>query len=509
VPLCLKGKKKVGAVRSTKNSKTTRASSRRAQGKEMLNSFQVASEEMEAVCKDSFLGGSQSKLYIPYDTWACIKNGCVCCAYKLLVTRPNLSISGRVFQPNQRPENCLRLRYDSRQGKNSTNYRKQQRAESEVCGDPGFGVYENNGQRLLTVGDGDLSFTLAMAKSLPRCSVTGTTYLSKREFYEVYEKANTMMIEAVEYKNMRLIHSVDGTELGRKKTPLCNEPYFHKVIWNFPCVAPTMSINTKDSARDGQNQEMEQNKVLLAKFFGTVHRVCTPGGEVHIVHKTKPPYSHWDVIAIAERSGLIYQCCVVFDKALCPGYKNRKARKGKGSFPCHDARVFVFTIPLIRAVETKRCMDKDGNSHSIYPTEIDDKSKFKRCTTEVLRRTMEIFCEDAKVKNPKKMKEQAKLAAKLKKQRRGSAKSPGGEVSISACAMKKKALALALNSGFHKWGKGHVGGSATNNGPGPRKRRSDSASKRGKGAQQRRDYHSSEHGTQAQPYKKQKHRAGY
>jgi hypothetical protein len=122
---------------------------------------------------------------------------------------------------------------------------------------------------------------------------------------------------------------------------------------------------------------------------------------------------------------------------------------------------------------------------------------------------MEIFCEDAKVKNPKKMKEQAKLAAKLKKQRRGSAKSPGGEVSISACAMKKKALALALNSGFHKWGKGHVGGSATNNGPGPRKRRSDSASKRGKGAQQRRDYHSSEHGTQAQPYKKQKHRAGY
>ena len=97
VPLCLKGKKKVGAVRSTKNSKTTRASSRRAQGKEMLNSFQVASEEMEAVCKDSFLGGSQSKLYIPYDTWACIKNGCVCCAYKLLVTRPNLSISGRVF----------------------------------------------------------------------------------------------------------------------------------------------------------------------------------------------------------------------------------------------------------------------------------------------------------------------------------------------------------------------------------------------------------------------------
>ena len=52
--------------------------------------------------------------------------------------------------------------------------------------------------------------------------------------------------------------------------------------------------------------------------------------------------------------------------------------------------------------------------------------------------------EDAKVKNPKKMKEQAKLAAKLKKQRRGSAKSPGGEVSISACAMKKKAQVVPI-----------------------------------------------------------------
>lgn len=322
--------------------------------------------------------GSRNSLYIPYPTWACAKRGCVCCAYKIVVTRPDLKHSGKGFPPNQRPENCLRIQSYAHPVSSS------------------FGLYENINQRILSVGDGDLSFALSLAKRLGKTSVTGSTYLSSSEFYQVYENAKEILEEARLYSNLQVLHSVDATELGRKRTPLSSkkDEYFHKVVWNFPCVAPTQTINSKESARDGQNQEMEMNKELLAHFFKRVHRVCVPGGEIHIIHKTKPPYSHWGIIDIAEKSGLLYRSSVVFDKSLYPGYKNRKARKGKGSFPCHDARVFIFTIPLIRTISVSKSMGRMGVGKDTHQTQTHEKAKFKKCKRKILRRVLEMFAVD-------------------------------------------------------------------------------------------------------------------
>ena len=51
---------------------------------------------------------------------------------------------------------------------------------------------------------------------------------------------------------------------------------------------------------------MNKNKNLLLKFFSRCHHVGVPGGEIHIVHKTKASYSHWNIIELAEKSGLLF-----------------------------------------------------------------------------------------------------------------------------------------------------------------------------------------------------------
>ena len=78
----------------------------------------------------------------------------------------------------------------------------------------------------------------------------------------------------------------------------------------------------------------------------------------------------------------MFRSCVIFDKTLYPGYRNRKARSGKGSFPCHDARIFIFTLPLVRTLAspqrpTTNCLN--------FITPLDEHDEFKKCSTDTLK----------------------------------------------------------------------------------------------------------------------------
>ena len=337
----------------------------------------------QQLVKDSFLGQCRDRLYVPKSTYKCYKRGCVCCAYKIIVRRPNTTCNGNKCPPNQRPEMCLRIQ-DLKRGNTDGDTRDKVTTPSTGC----YGIYRNQpGIRILTIGDGDLSFTLNLAKSVPKCRVIGTTYLTKAEFKDVYGDSDSTLRATSMISNLQILHGVDATLLGKKKSPLYNmsENLYHKIIWHFPCVSPQNNsavINSSEAKRDGQNEEMDKNKQLLLQFFSRCHRVGVPGGEIHILHKTKAAYAHWGIIDLAETSGLLFRACVVFDKSLYHGYRNRKARSGKGSFPCHDARVFIFTLPLVRKLASpQRATLKPLD----FLTPLSDTSKFKKCSVEVLK----------------------------------------------------------------------------------------------------------------------------
>ena len=93
---------------------------------------------------------------------------------------------------------------------------------------------------------------------------------------------------------------------------------------------------------------MEFNKDLVRRFVNNAGRLLSPeDGEIHMCHKTKPPFNQWKLEQVAVESLndegplLEYAGRIVLDKFLLPPYTPRKALDKK-SFPCHDACFYIF-----------------------------------------------------------------------------------------------------------------------------------------------------------------------
>jgi 25S rRNA (uracil2634-N3)-methyltransferase len=129
---------------------------------------------------------------------------------------------------------------------------------------------------------------------------------------------------------------------------------YHRICWNFPCTAIS-------SGQDGQNDAMDRNRELIRRFVSnSLPLLDTTCGEVHMIHKTKPPYNQWLLEEVALQGTtttsssssdggggnngnrtLEYKGRIVFDRCIYRPYTPRKALDRR-SFPCHDACVYVF-----------------------------------------------------------------------------------------------------------------------------------------------------------------------
>jgi len=240
---------------------------------------------------------------------SCALKGCRPCSYKLI-------IYGNGLLPNQRPEQCPRFQ-----------------------GDTTDGLYDKE-MRLLTVGDGDFSFSLGLAKLVgPKVNLVATSHESLGVVRVTYGPAYMeKILTALEYDyQAKVIHEVDATSEDHLNS--LGEGTFDRIIWNFPCVR-------MPGGADGQNKEMEQNIRLLARFFQFSGSLLKPKtGQIHITHKTKGAFAHWKLEDIAANNGG-WHCGqkVVFDRCNYPGYVNKKVLSNK-SFPIWDSLTYIFTPP--------------------------------------------------------------------------------------------------------------------------------------------------------------------
>ncbi|RHY35302.1 hypothetical protein DYB32_000190 [Aphanomyces invadans] len=264
------------------------------------------------------------KLYVQANTLQCAINLCRPCCYKLFI------YGGKDVMPNVRPEQCPRFSDPDANTGDGDDGTDDASAEPEIV--PRNVMFQPL-QRVLTVGDGNFSFSRALLEYLhDGAQLTATSHEAKDTVVEIYPDS-AAILDTLTNAGATVVHEVDATSVTSLKAAARSEK-FDRVVWNFPCV------RMPDGA-DGQNGEMEENKALLQGFFRAVVSVLAPHGEVHVTHKTKPPFGQWGIVALAEANGLRHEGSVVFDRCLYPGYSNKKVLS-KGSFPIWDSETFVF-----------------------------------------------------------------------------------------------------------------------------------------------------------------------
>ena len=282
-----------------------------------------------------------------------LQNPCIPCAYKIGNFDIALDKEFSRIVPNTRPELCPR----SFQNKKGT--------DKEHC-TYGYGPAYQRGMNVLCVGDGDFTFSLAIARlirakdgdgdSLPQSQLVASSYESLPTLQKVYPDIDETISE-MKALGVQVCFEVDATQLLKTLPAEVNKVKFHRIAWNFPCTAIA-------NGQDGQNGQMLDNKRLVKEFVVTATRDLLDEhvGEIHMIHKTKPPYDQWNLEKAAlagwasdtdddkEESNegktdsdvaFEFKGRVVFDKCLLPPYTPRKALDKK-SFPCHDACLYVF-----------------------------------------------------------------------------------------------------------------------------------------------------------------------
>lgn len=258
----------------------------------------------------------RARLLVDKETLLCaIQKGCLPCIYKLF-PRGHPEIRA----PNQRPETCPRAMLTFSTTLNT------------------IGLYSIK-QRILTVGDGDFSFSLCLATHLRRkdisdeskATIVASSYESQESVLKTYPTAHSTL-SALSSAGVRVLHDIDARKVHEYSS--INSKDYDVIVWNFPCKGVPAGF-------DGQVNEIEENKEMLQSFFKTCGKVLKPNGEVHVTHKTLEPFSWWKIGEIAESCGWIHECSVIFDKCVYPGYKNCKALD-KRSFPTSDALIYIF-----------------------------------------------------------------------------------------------------------------------------------------------------------------------
>lgn len=288
-----------------------------------------------------------SRLYTSVITYQCAsQNVCIPCAYKICTFDVALDAAFTKMVPNARPESCPRSATTT----------------ASECGRDGTMGYQR-GMSVLTVGDGDLTFSLAVARILFANSgkkpsqqhrnssrLVATSYESRDTLLKVYPNIGET-IQELESLGAAVCYQVDATNIAgtlpEDVFKSSGSKRFNRITWNFPCSAI-------GSGQDGQNDAMEFNKRLIRDFISNsiASKLLGEGdGEIHMLHKTKPPFNQWQIESVAlegldgkgkgAKDELEYKGRIAFDRCLMPPYVPRKALDKK-SFTCHDACTYVF-----------------------------------------------------------------------------------------------------------------------------------------------------------------------
>eukprot|EP00850_Spirogloea_muscicola_P022540 SM000300S11715 [mRNA] locus=s300:77264:79288:+ [translate_table: standard] len=185
-------------------------------------------------------------------------------------------------------------------------------------------------QRILLVGEGDFSFSLALARLIGSGSGLVATTLDLEDKYS----SGRNIVDDLRATGATVLFGVDANRLGpclhvelqllgttgkrkRKQGTRCvtDEP-FDRIVFNFPHIG----CGIKD-----QDVNVWKNKVLVFNFFLSAVPLLHRDGRLHLAIKNGKPYRLWHVTDLAVQTGrLQLLSSYPFRASSFPGYKHQR-----------------------------------------------------------------------------------------------------------------------------------------------------------------------------------------
>ncbi len=162
--------------------------------------------------------------------------------------------------------------------------------------------------KVLTVGDGDLTFSLALKRAYPKISITASTLLSSaHDLIQTYANSQEVIEELEHVWKEMVLFGVDATKLEDTLKDYRNDKdddimlKYDVIIFNHPHLGDAALY---------QNEKLhaQRHYSLLCHYFKSAQQLLSDddSGRIHVCLCGSQPQT-WNVIDAAERNGLI--CC--------------------------------------------------------------------------------------------------------------------------------------------------------------------------------------------------------
>ncbi|KAL5206247.1 hypothetical protein ABZP36_034456 [Zizania latifolia] len=191
-------------------------------------------------------------------------------------------------------------------------------------------------QSILTVGDGDFSFSRALATAFGSGeNLVATSLDTNEDLRSKYRKAESNITE-LKRMGATVLHGVNAKRM-KDHTDL-KVRRFDRIVFNFPHAG---FKGNEDSPR-----MISSHKELVRGFFRNVRRLLRPSGEIHVNHKTGRAYDKWDIEQLASEFSFIMVEKVDFQIEDYPGYNHKRGdgRRCDKPFALGPCYTYKFSI---------------------------------------------------------------------------------------------------------------------------------------------------------------------
>ncbi|XP_060188444.1 heavy metal-associated isoprenylated plant protein 41-like [Lycium barbarum] len=190
--------------------------------------------------------------------------------------------------------------------------------------------------QILLVGEGDFSFSHSFGNA---SNIVASSLRSYDEVIKMYKNGQSNL-EKLKSLGGSILHGVDATKMQRHCDLRTRN--FDRIIYNFP--------HAGFYGSEDNNHLIQMHRNLVESFFGSAKRMLPVDGQIHVTHKTTPPYDLWDLVGLASKHSLFCIECAEFKIENYPGHNNKRGAGSKCDEPFHlgECSTFKFILSYIQ-----------------------------------------------------------------------------------------------------------------------------------------------------------------